>query len=61
MLDVEFLEQVADYYGGFTVEQFAEKLGLDPEELMEEVGHLIDANLDVIREEMGYDDEAGEA
>ena len=54
MLDGEFLEHVADFYGGVSVDELAERLDVSTAELMEELEALIDANLDLIMEEMEY-------
>ncbi len=55
MLDVEFFDHMADFYGSQSLDELAERLGVPSEELLEELETLIDRNLDAIKEEMGYD------
>ncbi len=55
MLDIEFLESVADFYGSVSVDEFVERLGVSTTDLMEIVEDLIFNNLDTITEEMEYD------
>ncbi len=59
MLSDDFLDHVADFYGDFTVDQLAERLGLTTTELMEELEPLIDDNLFDLMEEMGYEEVTG--
>jgi ribosome assembly protein YihI (activator of Der GTPase) len=60
MLDIEFLEQVADYYGSFSLDEFAERLGVSSVDVVMYVEDLLDRNLDVVKEEMGITDDDGE-
>jgi hypothetical protein len=60
MLDIEFLEQVADYYGSFSLDEFAERLGVSSVELLEEIEHLVEDSEDALREEMGMESEEDE-
>lgn len=62
MLSEVFLEACADFYGSFTVDELAERLGVPTVELLVEVEHLIDDNSDALEEEMSIEEEgsAGE-
>lgn len=54
MLDEELLEHVADFYGSFTLDELAERLGLETVEVIYELEYWIEQRLDGLEEEMGY-------
>jgi len=53
-MEQNFIDYAADFYGPFSVDEFAERLGVATSELMEYLFDLIDENYDAISEEMGY-------
>jgi hypothetical protein len=55
MLNDEFLQAFADFYGSFTLDELAERFGTTTLELVIDVEDLIDDNLDTFTEEMNYD------
>ena len=56
-MPIEFIESVADFYGGFTVDELAERLGVTTFELFEYFDGLLDENYDDLSEEMEYNNE----
>ena len=53
-MEQNFLDYAADFYGPFSVDEFAERLGISTPELMEYLCDLLDENYDDIAEEMRY-------
>lgn len=60
MFSTEFLKAFADFYGSFSLDEIAERLGLDTVDVVEYFDDEIDNNLDFFQEEMGYIDEEDE-
>lgn len=59
MLTSEFLEAFADFYGESTLDEMADRLGVNTFELVAYAEYLIDENYDDFVEEMEYNEEAG--
>jgi hypothetical protein len=53
---MEFLEAFADFYGEFSLDEVADRLGLPTIELVEYFEDLVDENSDDISEEMSYNE-----
>jgi predicted ArsR family transcriptional regulator len=60
MLNLEFLESLSDFYGSFSVDELAERLGVSTVELLEYLEDLLDESYDSLSEEMGYSEETDE-
>jgi len=56
MFSETFLEAFADFYGSFTLDEIAERLGLPVVEIAAELEYYIDQNLDLLEEEMSIDE-----
>jgi predicted ArsR family transcriptional regulator len=55
-MDTEVLQIVADFYGGFTVDELAERLGVPTVEMIDYLEDLVDENFDALAEEMEYEE-----
>lgn len=56
MFSDAFLEAFSDFYGSFTLDEIAEQFGVPTVQLVSEFEILIDDNLDLIEEEMSYEE-----
>lgn len=54
---MDFLEAFADFYGSWSLDEVADRLGVSTVDLVTYIDGLIDDNYDDLSEEMSYNEE----